>query len=86
MDVFAASIREKYQERLINREKQWPPCRSNKLVRLELVEREKGEDFFTEGRGRGLQNKKDRNDKGVKCTPLAYGDLFKVESGKRPVR
>ena len=86
MDIFAASIKEKYQERLINREKQWPPCHSNKLVRLELVEREKGEDFFTKGRRRGIQNEKNRNDEGVKRTPLAYGDLFKVESGKRPVR
>ena len=86
MDIFAASIKEKYQERLINREKQWPPCHSNKLVRLELVEREKGEDFFTKGRGRGIQNEKDRNDEGVKRTRLAYSDLFKVESGKKPVR
>ena len=86
MDIFAASIKEKYQERLINREKQWPPCHSNKLVRLELVEREKGEDFFTKGRGRDIQNEKDRNDEGVKRTHLAYSDLFKVESGKKPVR
>ena len=35
MEVFVTSIKEKYQERLINREKQWPPCHSNKLVRLE---------------------------------------------------
>ena len=39
MDKFVASIKKKYRERLINREKQWPPCRSNKLVKLELVDR-----------------------------------------------
>ena len=36
------SIKRKYKERLVNLEKQWPPCHSNKLVKLELVERGKG--------------------------------------------
>ena len=76
---FVTSIRKKYQERRINCEKQWPPCHSNKLVRLELVEREKGE-------GYSANTQRGREDKGAKRTPLAYGDLFKVESGKRPVR
>ena len=69
----------KYQERRINREKQWPPCHSDKLVRLELVEREKGE-------GYSANTQRDSEDEGIKRTPLAYGDLFKVESGKRRVR
>ena len=69
----------KYQERRINRDKQWPPCHSDKLVRLELVEREKGE-------GYSANTQRGREDEGIKHTPLAYGDLFKVESGKRPVR
>ena len=69
----------KYQERRINREKQWPPCHSDKLVRLELVEREKGE-------GYSANTQRGRKGKAVKRTPLAYGDLFKVESGKRRVR
>ena len=69
----------KYRERRINREKQWPPCHSDKLVRLELVEREKGEDYSANAQ-RG------REDEGIKRTPLAYGDLFKVENGKRQVR
>ena len=42
MDKFVPSIKKKYKDRLINREKQWPPCHSNKIVKLELVEREKG--------------------------------------------
>ena len=96
METFATSIKQKYQERLINREKQWPPCHSDKLVKLELVEREKGEGYSAkQQRGRedryGDKEDKDKNkdknkDKAVKRTPLAYGDLFKVESGKRPVR
>ena len=69
----------KYKERRINREKQWPPCHSDKLVRLELVEREKGE-------GYSANSQRGRGDEGIKRTPLAYGDLFKVESGKRRVR
>ena len=76
---FISSMKGKYQERRINREKQWPPCHSDKLVRLELVEREKGE-------GYSANTQRGREDKGIKRTPLAYGDLFKVESGKRRAR
>ena len=87
MDIFAASIKEKYQERLVNREKQWPPCHSNKLVKLELVEREKGEGYSAnEQRGRDDIGRDMKGMDAVKRTPLAYGNLFKVESGKRPVR
>ena len=76
MDKFVPSIKKKYKDRLINREKQWPPCHSNKLVKLELVEREKGE-------GSSVNTQRGREDK---HTPLAYGDLFKEESGKKAVR
>ena len=76
---FITSMKGKYQERRINREKQWPPCHSNKLVRLELVEREKGE-------GYSANTQRGREEKNVKRTPLAYDDLFKVEGGKKPVR
>ena len=76
MDTFVPSIKKKYKDRLINREKQWPPCHSNKLVKLELVEREKGE-------GSSANTQRGREDK---RTPLAYGDLFKEKSGKKAVR
>ena len=76
---FGTSIKKKYQERRINCEKQWPPCHSDKLVRLEIVEREKGE-------GYSANTPWGRDRKGLKRSPLAYGDLFKEESGKRPVR
>ena len=79
MDKFATSIKKKYQERCINRERQWPPCHSDKLVRLELVERKEGEGF-------SAHTQRGRQDRAIKRTPLAYGDLFKVESGKRPIR
>ena len=69
----------KYRERRIIREKQCPPCHSDKLVRLELVETEKGESY-------SANTQRGREDEGIKRTPLAYGDLFKVESGKRRVR
>ena len=80
MDRFITSIKRKYLERLINREKQWPPCKSNKLVRLELVERGKGEGFFANLQ-RGVEN-----DGSTQHTSLAYGDLFKVNSRQVPVR
>ena len=76
MDKFVPSIKKKYKDRLINREKQWPPCRSNKLVKLELVEREKGE-------GSSANTQREREDNRA---PLAYGDLFKEKSGKKAVR
>ena len=79
MDAFVPKMKKKYIDRLINREKQWPPCHSNKLVRLQLVEREKGEGYCA-----NIQ--RGREDKTVKRTPLAYGNLFKVETGKKPVR
>ena len=79
MDKFLSSIKLKYKDKLINREKQWPLCHSNKLVRLELVEREKGQGYCD-----NIQRGSD--DQTVKRTPFAYGDLFKVESGQKPVR
>ena len=79
MDAFVPKMKKKYIDRLINREKQWPPCHSNKLIRLQLVERKKGEGYCA-----NIQ--RGREDKTVKQTPLAYGDLFKVERGKKPVR
>ena len=77
--TFISDIKEMYHERRTNREKQWPPCHSDKLMRLEIVEREKGE-------GYSANTQRGREDKGVKRFPLAYGDLFKVESEKGPVR
>ena len=79
MDTFVPKMKKKYIDRLINREKQWPPCHSNKLVRLQLVEREKGEGYCA-----NIQ--RGREDKTVKRTSLAYGNLFKVERGQKPVR
>ena len=78
--MFIRSMKRKYKERRIHREKQWPPCPdlNRKLVRLELVERGKGEVYFA-------NTQRGRKDDGVERT-LAYDDLFKVESGKRPVR
>ena len=74
MDKFAPSMKKKLKSRLINREKQWPPRHSNKLVRLQLV------------KGEGCSAQRGREDKTVKRIPLAYGDLFKGESGKERVR
>ena len=79
MDKFTDSIKEKYQERLIYLEEQWPPCYSSELVKLELVERKKGKGYFA-NQQRGGENEI------IKRTPIAYGDLFKVESRKRRVR
>ena len=77
-----ASIKRKYQDRLLPyRENRWPPCHSNKLIRLELVEKKESEGTHTSTSEDEFQTE----DK-TKRTPLAYCDVFKVESGKRPVR
>ena len=80
MDTFVTSIKKKYRERLINREKKWPRCKSKKLIRLELVE--KKETIYPVGKL--ILDKKENKD--VKRTPLAYDDIFNVESGNNSVR
>ena len=52
-----------------------------KLIRLEIVERNRGESYS--GNEWGGSKISAENEK---RTSLTYGDLFKVESGKRPVR
>ena len=98
MDKFLPSIKQKYKDRLINCEKQWPPCHSNKLVRLELVEREKGKGYCDNIPRGSLErrekearcNYKDQysnnKEKTVRRTSLAYNSLFIEKGGKKPVR
>ena len=69
---FVTSIKTKYKGRFINRKKQWLIRHSSKLVRLQLVSKNKVESSSTSTR-RGEDDK---------STPLAYCDLFKPESGK----
>ena len=76
-DKFIPTMKKKYKERRINRENQWFTLHSNKLVRLQLVQKRKGE---------GCSAQRGREDKNDKQTPLAYGDLFKGEGGKERVR
>ena len=81
VEKFVAKIRQKYNERRINREKQWPPCESKKLVRLELVEGEQRQGYSA-GQTRGRDNKL----KVIKRSPLAYSDILKAKDGKKTVR
>ena len=77
VERFVDNLKKKYKSRLINREKQWPCRQSSRLVRLQLVHTGKAE-------GSSTKTQKGKEDK---RTPLAYCDLFKVESGKdEPVR
>ena len=79
VEKFVERIKQKYTERRLNCEKQWPPCKSEKLVRLELVERGKREGYSA-GQTRGRDNET------VKRSPLAYSDILKAKDGKRTVR
>ena len=79
VENFVARIKQKYSERRLNCEKQWPPCKSEKLVRLELVEGEQRQGYSA-GQTRG------RDGKAIKRSPLAYSDIFKAKDGKKTVR
>ena len=79
MKRFVTSIKQKYRERRVNQEKQWPLCKSEKLVRLEMVECEQGQGYFA-------NKKRGREDIATVRTPLAYADLFKTQSGRKQVR
>ena len=87
MDKFISGVLKRYQERRIqalSREKQWPVRHTNRLLRLELVERDQGKIYFG-------SHQRGESSKSIKRTsPIAYEDLFKpidVESGtERPMR
>ena len=79
VEKFVASIKQKYREARLNREKQWPSCKSEKLVRLELVEGERRQDYSA-GQTRG------RGDQALKRSPLAYSDILKAKDGGKTVR
>ena len=81
MDAFVTSIKKKYRDRLINRERQWPRCKSKKLTRLELIEKRRQ---FILLISRYLIYKRDNKD--VKRIPLAYDDPFNVESGNNSIK
>ena len=75
VEKFVARIKPKYIERRLNRaEKQWPPCSSEKLIRLELVEGEQRQGYSAgQTRGRSVW----MHDKDVKCgQDLAYIDIL----------
>ena len=79
VDKFVNSIKKKYKGRRIIQEEQLLGCRSEKLIRLELVKKKRLQ--ASEQRGnRGSEDSK------VTRTPLAYADLFKVEEGEKEIK
>ena len=76
LKTFVDTLKRDYKERLVNRHTQWPPCVTNKLIRLELI------------KSNTEQSSSDslQNDESVKPTPLAYADLFKGDSDNQSVR
>ena len=78
-DEFLPSIKDKYKDRLINREKQWPPRHFNKLVRLQLVKGEKEQGRFAQrGREQTVVIRKER----VKGDRVKKLQLVKGEKGE----
>ena len=76
---FVERIRQKCTEKRFICEKQWPPCKSKKLVRLELVEGELRQGYSA-GQTRG------RDDKAIKRSPLDYPDILTPKDGERALR
>lgn len=73
MDRLVPNLKTKYRERRISVEQKQPwSHESNRLVRLQLVRREKPEGSYT-----GIQRER---------TPLTYCDLFKTGGCERKVR
>ena len=71
---FVDSIKRKYKERLLNREKQqWPICKSNRIIDLKLVKRERCESH----QSTKLNLKND-----IARSPLTYRDIFKQDDRK----
>ena len=68
METFVLSIKEKY---IINRQKQWPHCRSKKLFNLDLVE------FEGEVAGYFAKHQRGQDNENIKRTIslLTYDDL-----------
>ena len=84
MEKLSSSIKRKYCGRLINRQEQWPPCHGEKLIRLELVKRKRGDNYI-DGRGKhrsGFKELKDLRhnqsieDNSIERIPIAYNDLY----------
>ena len=76
MKKFVTNIKKKYKGRRPIHEEQLLSCRSEKLVKLELVERDRLQP--SEQRGNG-------DNKAIRAR-LAYADLFKAKSGKKEIR
>ena len=101
VEKFVVRIKSKYIERRLNRERQWPPCKSEKLVRLELVEGGQRQGYSAgqtrggdneasangkRGQGYSASQTRGKGDKVVKRSPLAYSDILKAKDGRRRVR
>ena len=75
---FVDSIKRKYKERRLNREKQqWPICKSNRIIDLKLVKRKRCESH----QSTKLNLKND-----ITRSPLTYHDLLKQDDRKAPIR
>lgn len=79
MEKFITSIKKKYRERLLVRERQWPIRHSSKIISLLLVSRKAGEGYFgNQQRGKTAVE--------PKRFLLDYSKVFEVEGGTRSVR
>jgi Ran GTPase-activating protein (RanGAP) involved in mRNA processing and transport len=87
VDKFVDEIKEKYRERRIIQEEQLLNCRSEKLIRLELVERKRLEHITRTPRAYSdlfeVELVERKRLEHITRTPRAYSDLFEVELVER---
>ena len=77
METFVTNTKKSYRDGAIKYyEEHWPPNHLGRLLRLELVVKKKGEHFC-------VSQPEDIGEKNFKQALIAYGDLFKVENGKK---
>ena len=73
----ASWVKKQYEKRRIHTEKQWPPCRGRKRVKLQLVEREA---YVSQ------RQEKDLSQNDIKHTPIKCSELFESKSGEKEIQ
>ena len=87
MNRFVTSLKEKYINRQLGEEEQWPPVRGDRhrrLIKLQLVETDK--EGFGDKVKHSSGNSKKTEDEKEKRKSILHTDLFKTSSDNKPVR
>ncbi len=93
INEFVESLKEAYRYNRLRDQERWPPVRGERLINLQLVEANKIEGFGGKTKNSRHNNKQPEDDKDKqhendkdKRKSILHTDLFKIDSGKKPVR